>query len=131
MADTDFDAVAGSLNKKFVRLLAPTSFVNYTDVQLSDSIENYDEIYVEIYVDYSSGHRAASSLIPVLAIKNNGYGTENQHVVSGIGSVNISSSQISYCLYGQVSFKDATTFHMEYCSKTGWSGSVYVQVYAK
>lgn len=118
-------------NKKFVQLLAPTSFVNGTDVQLSDSIENYDEIYVEIYLNTSTGYRSTSLNIPVLAIKNNGYGAENQHVVSGIGTINITSSQISYCLYAQVSFKDATTFHMEYSSKNGWSGSMYVQVYAK
>lgn len=131
MAETNFDAVAGSLNNKFVQLLAPTAYSNNNDAQLSESIENYDELYIELYINTSNGFRIASSLIPVSVIKNNGYGTSNQYIVNAVGTANITSDKIAYVIFAQIAFKNAQTINMESSGYNGWSGTLYVSIYAK
>lgn len=138
LTTTDKTSVVDAVNEvnnnfKWVRLLQPTSISNDASAPLSDSIENYNEIYVQLHVYVSSGtySRACSIILPVDAIKAYGYGSQNQFIVSAIGSVMAEGDKLNYAEYAQISFTNPTTLMVNFREARGWSGTCYFTVYAR
>ena len=121
-------------NFKWTCLLQPTTISNDSTAALSDNIENYNELFIQMhtYVSASTPYRRACvGVIPVAAIKAYGYDTNNQFIISCIGSVNAEGSKLNYAEYTQFSFTNATTLKINFREARGWNGSYYFTVYAR
>jgi hypothetical protein len=97
--------------------------VSNTSFTLSDSIENYSEVVIFLR---TNNYRMTTLSIPVDSIISAGYSSENQYIVDMVASVTV-----NYMAYIQVAFTSATTLRITGNDMKGWTGTMYMDVYAR
>ena len=97
--------------------------VSNTSYTLSDSIENYSELIIRVR---TNNLRCTTLSIPVDDIVTDGYSSEHQYIVQ----TNASTAN-AYILYVQIAFTSSNTMQIIAHDMRGWTGTLYISVYAR